>query len=219
MKRAIKLYSDTLPVHHLCPSLCSFYHASAEEVCTCCNCEEEVSVALNNSNCFLYLPSCEQLKCMLEQWSSRQANFTTEKTKKLALDGMKIFMVANCVWFSRKKTNTNNGNLKPFVSECEHLSRIGISVQYHDINRTIRVNALLYVSDSIAKPLLRNSSQFNGKFGCGLCYHPVISLKRGKGYARSYSIHKREYPLRKHEATMNLNALTATADKNNQGIF
>ncbi|KAE8746718.1 hypothetical protein FOCC_FOCC006581, partial [Frankliniella occidentalis] len=60
------------------------------------------------------------------------------------------------------------------------------------------------VSDSVARPLLRNSNQFNGRCGCGLCYHPGNRMIRGRGHARSYSFCEREYPERTHQETMDL---------------
>ena len=35
---------------------------------------------------------------------------------------------------------------------------------------TTKVHALICSSDSIARPLLRNTKQFNGIYGCDFCY-------------------------------------------------
>lgn len=42
------------------------------------------------------------------------------------------------------------------------------------------------ICDSVARPLVRCSTQFNGEFGCGLCLNPGKSVEKGKGYARVY---------------------------------
>lgn len=111
-----------------------------------------------------------------------------------------------------------NEYLKPFVAVCEQSAREGISVNSPAGNRSIKVLPLMCVSDSIARPALRNSTQFNGEFGCGLCYHPGFHLQRGRGHARSYSIQEREYPLRTHEETMNLAGTAQELRKSQQGI-
>jgi hypothetical protein len=58
--------------------------------------------------------------------------------------------------------------VKPCVEELEKLMRSGIM---HDgIKYTFKVT--IFSTDTIARPLLRNTTQFNGNFGCDFCLHP-----------------------------------------------
>lgn len=65
------------------------------------------------------------------------------------------------VWLGKKKPIMNE-YLKPFVQECILLERDGISFKINGVEKHLRVIPLLCVSDSIARPTLRNSTQFNG---------------------------------------------------------
>ncbi|KAE8746713.1 hypothetical protein FOCC_FOCC006576 [Frankliniella occidentalis] len=80
------------------------------------------------------------------------------------------------------------------------------------------VKGLMCISDSVARPLLRNSTQFNGMFGCGIRYHPGIKMKHQRGKTRSYSITQREYPPRTHEETLELARRADTTGKRQRGI-
>lgn len=55
-----------------------------------------------------------------------------------------------------------NEYLKPFVRECSILEREGISFKIDGVDIKLRVIPLLCVSDSVARPTLRNATQFNG---------------------------------------------------------
>lgn len=112
-------------------------------------------------------------------------------------------IIMACVWVNKKKPDMNE-YLKPFIKECAELTQDGIIVNYRGSVETVKVTPLMCVSDSIARPMLRNSTQFNGEFGCGLCYHPGYLMQSGKGFTRSYSIAARDYPYRTHDETMTL---------------
>lgn len=67
------------------------------------------------------------------------------------------------VWLSKKKPNINQ-YLKPFVKEAIDLSSEGIKFNKSGIRVEVTVKPCVCISDSIARPLLRNSTQFNGEF-------------------------------------------------------
>lgn len=112
----------------------------------------------------------------------------------------KYLMMAS-VWLGKKKPDCNE-YLKPFVEQCIKLQTSGVSYQRNGVKLTQKFKPCVCISDSIARPPLRNCHQFNGKYGCGLCYHPGFRLPFGRGHVRSYSTQDRSYPLRTHEETM-----------------
>lgn len=65
------------------------------------------------------------------------------------------------IWLGKKKPDMKQ-YMRPFINECIKLERNGLSFTYQGITKVIRLKPLMCVSDSIARPLLRNSSQFNG---------------------------------------------------------
>ncbi|XP_034254581.1 uncharacterized protein LOC117653190 [Thrips palmi] len=121
------------------------------------------------------------------------------------------------VWLGKKKPNINE-YLKPFVKECIELQQTGISFKINGQDKHLNVVPLMCISDSVARPTLRNSTQFNGDYGCGLCYHPAFEMRRGRGHCKSYSILEREFPPRTHEETMEKARIADTSGKRQQGI-
>lgn len=80
--------------------------------------------------------------------------------------------------------------LKPFIDELRDLHEHGIECLPSNFNETvtIKVHAILFPVDSVAKCSLQNISQFNGQFGCSLCLHPGQQVKvKGNGYACIYN--------------------------------
>lgn len=76
-----------------------------------------------------------------------------------------------CLWFGEKKPCMMTF-LKPFVDELLFLQKNGIKWKDSaNVEHFSRVFALICSSDSIARPLLRNTKQFNGFYGCDFCYH------------------------------------------------
>ncbi|KAI7801395.1 hypothetical protein IRJ41_011007 [Triplophysa rosa] len=66
------------------------------------------------------------------------------------------------LWFGDKKPNVNIF-LKPF---------------------TLHFVAALMICDSVARPILQNMTQFNGRYGCSLCLHPGEQAEKGHGTVR-----------------------------------
>jgi len=57
-----------------------------------------------------------------------------------------------------------NEYLKPFVKECIELQRTAITIKINGQDKTFKIVPLMCVSDSVARPLLRCSNQFNGEY-------------------------------------------------------
>ena len=56
----------------------------------------------------------------------------------------------------------------PTINQLNELLSRGIMVG--DV--TYQVRPLIISVDTIARPILRNTTQFNGKHGCDFCLHP-----------------------------------------------
>ncbi|KAK3928060.1 Tagatose-6-phosphate kinase [Frankliniella fusca] len=126
-----------------------------------------------------------------------------------------IFLVA--LWLSLKKPNCNE-YLKPFVKECAHLEENGLSFVKNGHLIHFKVKVIVGISDTIARPLLRHSIQFNGLYGCGLCLHPGFRMKYGRGHIRSYSTNAGKFPNRSHDELMQMAREAEQAGKPVKGI-
>lgn len=89
-------------------------------------------------------------------------NETSYKTRR-----SNIILLA--LWYGNKKP-TRSVFVYPCVSELNKLSSTGI--QYDGV--TYKIRPVVVTVDTIARPVLRNTMQFNGKFGCDFCLHPGI---------------------------------------------
>lgn len=65
------------------------------------------------------------------------------------------------IWLSKKKPVCNE-YLTPFVAELSELARTGVTFRRNGTIQTLKVKPLCCISDSIARPMIRNSKQFNG---------------------------------------------------------
>jgi len=52
--------------------------------------------------------------------------------------------------------------------EWARLERDGVLFK----NVKYKVRVLIIATDTVARPLMRNTTQFNGEFGCDFCLHP-----------------------------------------------
>ncbi|XDV23432.1 hypothetical protein PO909_028010 [Leuciscus waleckii] len=76
-----------------------------------------------------------------------------------------------CIWFGEKKPNMTT-LLTPFVDELQELEQNGIKwSDTQSQQHSSKVHALICSSDSVARPQIRNTKQFNGIYGCDFCYH------------------------------------------------
>lgn len=113
-----------------------------------------------------------------------------------------------CIWFGEKKPNMAT-LLTPFVNELQELEQNGIKwTDTQNQQHLSKVHALICSSDSVARPQIRNTKQFNGIYGCDFCYH------KGGG---SYSYTCPEPPLR-CESEHFLHAMAATPQQPVMGV-
>jgi len=90
------------------------------------------------------------------------------------------------LWFGTQKPRPHTF-LKPFVDELQHLGSSGM--HYTNPNGESvysKVFALCCSTDSCARPVIRNTTQFNGRFGCDWCLHEGKVVERGEGKCRIY---------------------------------
>ncbi|KAK3918509.1 NCK-interacting protein with SH3 domain [Frankliniella fusca] len=120
-----------------------------------------------------------------------------------------------CIWLGDKKPKMSE-YLKPFVLECNSLSENGICIKVNNTPITFPIKALIVHPCINHFPV--NCFLPSGLFGCGLCYHPGIRMRKGRGYARSYSIQEREYPERTHQETMDLARLAEESGTVRRGV-
>lgn len=75
-------------------------------------------------------------------------------------------VILAALWFGPSEP-TMNVFLKPFVEQAKSLAEIG-----ENGNPTIsKLVGLTCCVDSLARPPMQNTPQFNGYFGCGFCLH------------------------------------------------
>ncbi|XP_044594889.1 uncharacterized protein LOC123272257 [Cotesia glomerata] len=123
------------------------------------------------------------------------------------------------VWFGTGKPKNMNSYLTPFVHEAEKLYEEGFTYTYNGQIHKKRVVTLMGICDSVARPLVQCTTQFNGKYGCGLCLHPGESIEKGRGFARVYPAIDGDFfgdGLRTHQET--LVHAQATKKKERKGI-
>lgn len=67
------------------------------------------------------------------------------------------------LWLSKKKPLCHE-YLKPFVAELSELAETGVSFRRNGKIETLKVKPCCCISDTIARPMIRNSKQFNGEY-------------------------------------------------------
>ncbi|XP_034025332.1 uncharacterized protein LOC117509727 [Thalassophryne amazonica] len=85
-------------------------------------------------------------------------------------------MIMAGLWFGECKPNMNTF-LKPFVDELRDLGADGL----HSPLGQTRIFALCLSADAPARSLVRNSKQFNGKYGCDWCKQEGTPIPNGNG--------------------------------------
>ncbi|XP_059367669.1 uncharacterized protein LOC132106067 [Carassius carassius] len=83
----------------------------------------------------------------------------------------KEHILLSSLWFGKSKPVIDTF-LKPFVEEMEVLKETGLQWIDGDEIRTSRIFAVVSACDAVARPMLKDSTQFNGKYGCDWCLHP-----------------------------------------------
>lgn len=76
---------------------------------------------------------------------------------------------------------------KPFVEEARALNHSGFQWLRKGCCITSNVYCSICSCDSIARAMLQNVKQFNGKFRCNWCLHPGCRIEKGIGSVNTYS--------------------------------
>lgn len=105
---------------------------------------------------------------------------------ELPVDERRKNIMLVSLWFGKGKPTPIREYLKPFVDECILLYKKGFSYEYEGQDYTKRCRVLNCVCDSVQRPIMGGSTQFNREFGCGLCLHPGKRVEKGRGYVRVY---------------------------------
>lgn len=123
------------------------------------------------------------------------------------------------LWFGSKKPEMSCF-FQPFVKECTNLSRDGFQWKHPNDQslRRVRVHPLCCVCDAVARPLIQNLKQFNGKYGCGACLHPGVQMRRGQGNSRVYTCLQEKPCDRNHQTTMEIGKIAERDGKTILGI-
>lgn len=117
-------------------------------------------------------------------------------------------IMTTALWFGPMKPKMDTF-LVPYIAECIKLAQDGIVWKNPSTGKkhTSKVFNLVCSADAIARPLLKNTTQFNGMYGCDWCLTPGETVPKGAGFMRSYS--SKDVPiLRTHQEQVN-NALEA----------
>ena len=89
----------------------------------------------------------------------------------LIVDRRKQHILMPSLWFWPSKPNMMT-LLTPFTNEPFNLETTGIDWEDRQGNTHLsKVFVLVCSSDSVARPMLRNTKQFNGVYGCDFCFH------------------------------------------------
>jgi len=94
----------------------------------------------------------------------------------------RLHMLLTGLWFGSCKPSIHTF-LRPFVEQCRQLEETGFS-WFDKVNNCVqftKVFTIICSCDSVARALLQNIKQFNGKFGCSWCNHPGLSISNDLG--------------------------------------
>jgi hypothetical protein len=94
---------------------------------------------------------------------------STRTGRRNIILGRRSNIILLALWWGIKKPS-RSVFVDPCVSELKKLSSTGI--QYDGV--TYKIRPVIVTVETIARPVLRNTMQFNGKFGCDFCLHPGI---------------------------------------------
>ncbi|XP_038150334.1 uncharacterized protein LOC119789497 isoform X2 [Cyprinodon tularosa] len=140
-------------------------------------------------------PVFKSSKCSIWPIQSQIIELEPEERKR--------HILMSALWFGPAKPSMIT-LLTPFVEEAAKLEADGIAWQDRKGHSHVsKVFVLICSSDSVARPLLRNTKQFNGFYGCDFCLH-----KGGK----TYPYEQPEPPLR-NERDHYSHAMSGTTDE------
>jgi hypothetical protein len=93
------------------------------------------------------------------------------------------YIILLALWFGNKKPPVGVF-LDGVIEELNRLEREGFTFK----GITYKIRVLIVTTDTVARPLLLNTTQFNGQHGCYFCLHPGERISKGTkgGGARVY---------------------------------
>ncbi|XP_073721364.1 uncharacterized protein [Misgurnus anguillicaudatus] len=89
------------------------------------------------------------------------------------------------LWFGARKPTVSTF-FGPFANQMKTLGSVGFEWCLKGEIIKSYVYAIICSCDSVARAMLQNVKQFNGKFGCNWCLHPGERVEKGRGYAQVY---------------------------------
>ncbi|XP_066936442.1 uncharacterized protein [Clytia hemisphaerica] len=104
------------------------------------------------------------------------------------------------IWYGEQKPNFDLFQLQ-FVREVKQLRDIGFAVSILDEDKFFFLEIQASLADLPARAASLSLKQFNGKFGCPVCYHPGCP-KEGNHLVRFYRYQENPFPLRTMEESM-----------------
>ncbi|KAK0142850.1 hypothetical protein N1851_019214 [Merluccius polli] len=228
--------------HHYC-RVCTKYVGSSQSLektlkCVSCSSFTTVKASLQEGHLFIHIPLKDQLKDILENQGMHDLCFCADASTKNVLndicDGTLyqtlknnskedfLSLTFNCDGvpvFSPPNKPDMSCFFKPFVEECANLSQAGFAWHPSDqLLKHIKVHTLCCVCDAVARPLLHNFKQFNGEYGCGVCLHPGMQTRKGKGSTRVYTCPDEKPSDRNHKTTVQIGQIAEREGKTILGI-
>lgn len=85
------------------------------------------------------------------------------------------------LWFKKKKPPRET-LLNRAIKELNQLQTHGVTVN----SVVYKLRVLIISTDTVARPLVRNSTQFNSEYRCDFCLHPGERVLKEKGRVRVY---------------------------------
>lgn len=127
-----------------------------------------------------------------------------ERRKHIILHGL---------WFGQGKPEMTC-YLQPIVNELLSLLESGLQWSLpsgETVNTSIVLDLL--VADSVARPLIQQFNQFNGRHGCGFCVHEGVVVTKGLGSVRTYPVSVNIPELRTHAQCLEFAELAQLSQK------
>ena len=102
-------------------------------------------------------------------------------------DDRKRNVLLSGLWFGPTKPVMSTF-LVPLIEDAELLANEGIEWKNPStgVNVTSRVYFVCATCDAVARPIVRNATQFNGAFGCDWCTQEGERVPKGNGFVRCY---------------------------------
>jgi hypothetical protein len=97
-----------------------------------------------------------------------------------------VHMIMAALWVGSGKPSIQ-GMLVPIVESLKKLEETGLLWMCNGTPMLSKVFLCIVSCDSVARPLLQNMKQFNGKYGCGFCLCEGHVVSKGRGHVLVYT--------------------------------